>query len=84
MSDFGARFPVALAMFAAGVGGFVSMMAETEIMTAILRAVAAGGAMYFIGKLLAIALFEERVKPVTTASLRAAKKRESAENADEQ
>ena len=84
MSDFGIRFPSALAIFAAGVAGFVSMMAGTEIMTAVLRATVAGIAMYFIGKLIAMALFEGRVRPVTSASVRAAKKREAEDGVGKQ
>ncbi|VAX22993.1 hypothetical protein MNBD_NITROSPINAE01-798 [hydrothermal vent metagenome] len=79
MSDLGARFPAALAIFAAGVAGFISMIAGTEIMTAVLRATGAGIAMYIVGKLIALALFEERVRPITSAALLAAKKREAEE-----
>jgi len=84
MSDFGIKFPAALAVFAAGVAGFVSMVAGTEIMTAILRATGTGIAMYFVGKLLALALFEPREQPPTRASIMASRKREAEDGSGEQ
>jgi len=57
MTDYANRLPLALAVCAFGVAGFVSMYVGSGTWTAIERGLLAGFALYVFGKALAYAFF---------------------------
>lgn len=57
MTDFARKFPLALAVCAFGVAGFVAMASGVEVFTAIWRGLIAGFIFFVFGKLVSVALF---------------------------
>jgi hypothetical protein len=58
MKDFTLRFSGAIGAFAFGVAGFASMYNGSLILTALMRATAAGVACAILGRLLAVIIFD--------------------------